>query len=51
MPCVNTSLQSVNVFKEPGKEQDTRQSDIFKNSHLILLRKFDTCLEISISVC
>ena len=28
MPCVNTSLQSVNVFKEPGKEQDTRQSDI-----------------------
>ena len=23
----------------------------FKNSHLILLRKFDTCLEISISVC
>ena len=28
MVCVHTSLQSVKVFKEPGKEQDTRWSDI-----------------------
>lgn len=63
MVCVHTSLQSVNVFKEKKEEKRNKKEKnkipgglifarpIFKNSHLILLRKFDTCLEILISVC
>ena len=58
MVCVHTSLQSVNVFKEKKEEKRNKKEKnkipsslifarpIFKNSHLILLRKLDACLEI-----